>query len=523
MNRSVSEVFLPKDIEILNIKGISEEKIEIQYTHLLEGFPFISLDRPAIIDDGIVKPCRELSEKYIDVYNEYCKSGADIQKFVPASGAASRMFKRLFEVLTKLSDDEVTSDAIDNKDEYKDIRQFLNEIKSFAFYDDLKRVVAQKDLDLESMINDKYYIGILSYLITDLGLNYGKLPKGLLKFHRYIDECRTPASEHLVEAAKYAMQKSAVCKIHFTVSPEHFDLFNDHIDSIKSDYEKRFNVVYDISFSKQKPSTDTISVDVDNKPFRDKDGKLFFRPGGHGALIENLNDLDADLVFVKNIDNVAPDRLKPEVINNKKVLAGLLVDIQNNIKHFMNVIDSGELSKKFTKEIIYFIEHNLNIKVDKDVKDLDSDKKIKYFRRILNRPIRVCGMVKNEGEPGGGPFWVKNSKGNLSLQIVESSQIDMNNEDQKEILNRSTHFNPVDLVCGLKDYKGNKFNLIKYIDHNTGFIADKSVNGKEIKALELPGLWNGAMANWITIFAEVPVSTFSPVKVVNDLLREEHK
>lgn len=374
---------------------------------------------------------------------------------------------------------------------------------------------------IDALLEERQYKAIVSNLLEAAGLNYGALPKGLLKFHRYADGVRTPLEEHLVEGALYAAGKSGEANVHFTVSTEHRQLFQQLVDAKVAEYEAKYGIRYHVSFSEQKPSTDTVAADMENKPFRDK-GKLLFRPGGHGALIENLNDLDADVVFIKNIDNVVPDRLKGDTVTYKKLLAGVLVTLQAKAFDYLRLLDGGHYSHDQLEEIIRFVQRDLRCR-RADLKQLEDADLVIYLRKKLNRPMRVCGMVKNVGEPGGGPFLAYNPDGTVSLQILESSQIDMKDPEKKAMFEQGTHFNPVDLVCAVRDYKGNKFNLLNYVDKATGFISYKSKGGKELKALELPGLWNGSMSDWNTVFVEVPLSTFNPVKTVNDLLREQHQ
>lgn len=374
---------------------------------------------------------------------------------------------------------------------------------------------------INALLEERQYKAIVSNLLEAAGLNYGALPKGLLKFHRYADGVRTPLEEHLVEGALYAAGKSGEANVHFTVSTEHRQLFQQLVDAKVAEYEAKYGIRYHVSFSEQKPSTDTVAADMENKPFRDK-GKLLFRPGGHGALIENLNDLDADVVFIKNIDNVVPDRLKGDTVTYKKLLAGVLVTLQAKAFDYLRLLDGGHYSHDQLEEIIRFVQRDLRCR-RADLKQLEDADLVIYLRKKLNRPMRVCGMVKNVGEPGGGPFLAYNPDGTVSLQILESSQIDMKDPEKKAMFEQGTHFNPVDLVCAVRDYKGNKFNLLNYVDKATGFISYKSKGGKELKALELPGLWNGSMSDWNTVFVEVPLSTFNPVKTVNDLLREQHQ
>jgi hypothetical protein len=381
---------------------------------------------------------------------------------------------------------------------------------------------------IAALIEEKAYKTVVRNLLDITGLNYGQLPKGLLKFHRSdnavsgeSDIARTAMEEHLAEGALYAQNADKEVNLHFTVSPEHKALFEKLVDEKLPFYEALFDVKYHIGFSEQKPSTDTIAADENNEPFRDK-GRLLFRPGGHGALIENLNDIDADIIFIKNIDNVVPDAHKKPTVLYKKLIAGVLVSVQKKIFNYLELIDSGKYTHDQLLEMLYFLQNELNIK-HPNTKFLEDVELVLYIKSKLNRPIRVCGMVKNVGEPGGGPFLTVNTDETVSPQILESSQIDLSDCVKKEMFEQGTHFNPVDLVCAVRDYKGEKFHLPDYVDKNTGFISLKSKNGKALKALELPGLWNGAMSNWNTIFVEVPIETFNPVKTVNDLLRPEHK
>jgi Domain of unknown function (DUF4301) len=436
---------------------------------------------------------------------------------VPASGAASRMFKALFEFKDAFQHAQADEQLAKNKA----LTAFFKDLRKFAFYQNLEESMAAKGLNLSQALADKKYDLVLANLLEDSGLGYGNLPKGLLQFHSYESFTRTPAEEHLVEGANYAKDAQGKVLLHFTVSPEHRSRFDELMAKVKNRYEKEYGVSYEIGFSEQKLSTDTIAVGLDNQPFRNKDGSLLFRPAGHGALLENLNELDADIIFVKNIDNVVPDRLKATTYTYKKAIAGLLLDYQQRIFAYLDQLDKGEANDQLLDEIASFLEKELCVKTDQSF--ASKDLKISYLRGKLNRPIRVCGMVKNEGEPGGGPFWAKNSDGSMSLQIAESAQIDMDNAAQKAIAASATHFNPVDLVCATKDYKGRKFDLLQFRDPMTGFISEKSKDGKTLKALELPGLWNGAMADWNTLFMEVPIETFNPVKTVNDLLRDQHQ
>ena len=491
-----------EDKDFLAKKGISEEKLNAQLDCFKTGFPWLKLAGAASADNGITIPADTEKKEYLAAWDEYLNGSGKVLKFVPASGAASRMFKNLFEFL-------------DNEEKTDFINKFENNLSKFAFIDDLKEAIAKAG-------GDESLKAAIAALLGDEGLSYGKLPKGLLKFHKYEDGARTPVEEHLVEGALYAGGKNGDVNVHFTVSPEHRPLFEALVEKVTPKYEEKFGVKYAIGFSEQKSSTDTVAANPDNTPFRGKDGKILFRPGGHGALIENLNELDADIIFIKNIDNVVPDRLKPETVEYKKLIAGVLVSKQKKAFEYLELLESGKYTHAELEEIIHFLHSDLSCR-NPELKDLEDAELAIYLKNKLNRPMRVCGMVKNVGEPGGGPFMAYNQDGTISLQILESSQIDTNNEEYMQMFQNGTHFNPVDLVCAVKDYKGNKFDLTKYVDPLTGFISSKSKDGKELKALELPGLWNGAMSDWNTIFVEVSLGTFNPVKTVNDLLREQHQ
>ena len=502
-----------EDKDLLAMKGISEQQIAEQLACFEKGFPFLKLFAAASVENrGIMLADENARKTYLAAWDAYMEGDKKIVKFVPASGAASRMFKNMFEFLG--ADYDVPTTDFEKK--------FFSNIKNFAFYADLDEAcVKNSGKGIDALISEGNYKAVVANLLEAAGLNYGALPKGLLKFHKYENGVRTPLEEHLVEGALYAAGKSGEVNVHFTVSTEHRELFAKLVDEKVAQYAAKYGVKYNISFSEQKPSTDTVAADMENKPFRDN-GKLLFRPGGHGALIENLNDLDADVVFIKNIDNVVPDRLKADTVTYKKLLAGVLVILQKQAFEYMELLDSGHYRHDELENIIRFVQQQLHCRKD-DIKDLEDTDLVIYLRKKLNRPMRVCGMVKNVGEPGGGPFLAYNPDGSVSLQILESSQIDMNDPEKKAMFEKGTHFNPVDLVCAVRDYKGNKFNLLNYVDKATGFISYKSKGGKELKALELPGLWNGSMSDWSTVFVEVPLSTFNPVKTVNDLLREQHQ
>ena len=500
-----------EDKVLLAEKGISEEQIAAQLQTFEKGFPFLRLKAAASVGNGILSPSEEARKHYVAAWDAYKQSGKKICKFVPASGAASRMFKNMFEFLDAPYDVPATDFE----------KAFFAGIHKFAFFEALDAAcVKNNGCGVDALVAAGNYKEVVACMLQPKGLNYGQLPKGLLLFHKYAEGARTPLEEHLVEAALYASSKGEA-EVHFTVSAEHEALFKALVEEKLPAYEKAYGVKLHVTFSVQKPSTDTLAATMENEPFR-VDGKLLFRPGGHGALIENLNDLQADVLFVKNIDNVVPDRLKEETVVYKQVLAGILVTLQQKVFGYLEKLESGNYGHADLEEIIRFVQQDLFCRKE-DVKDLEDADLVLYLRRKLNRPMRVCGVVKNVGEPGGGPFLAYNSDGTVSLQILESSQIDKNNPEYVAMFKNGTHFNPVDLVCAVKDYKGNKFNLSDYVDKATGFISYKSKNGKELKALELPGLWNGAMSDWNTVFVEVPLGTFNPVKTVNDLLREQHQ
>ena len=504
--------FTEQDQDQIMVQGVSLDQIDQQINHFVQGFPYLNVIKAATIGDGIIRVEENQLPTYIHRFDEAAHE-RELVKFVPASGAATRMFKSLFAALDGKSD--------------KSVDEVFARIKDFAFYEDLKEAMAAKGQDLDKATAENNWQlplrqTILNFLLTNEGLDYGSLPKGLLKFHRYADGPRTPVEEHLVEGAAYANSDGLV-KIHFTVSPEHRDRFEQLIEAQRADYEAWLGVTFDVTFSEQKKSTDTISVNMDNSPFRNADGSLLFRPAGHGALIENLNDIQADIVFIKNIDNVVPDYLKEPTVTYKKVLAAVLLDAQQQIARLQGLLESDDVSDGYLAEADELLRRTLFTLPPDNFDELTKPEKLEYYRRKLDRPVRVCGMVKNVGEPGGGPFWAKNGDGSVSLQVVESAQIDLANPAQKAIFDEATHFNPVDLVCGLKDRNGRKYDLPAYRDPQTGFITAKSKDGKDLKAQELPGLWNGAMADWNTIFVEVPLITFNPVKTVNDLLRREHQ
>ena len=495
-----------KDLKQIAQRGISEEQIKTQLHQFETGFPFLKLESAAAVGRGIVAPTEAERKNYVQAWEDYKAAGRRIVKFVPASGAASRMFKNMFAFVDADYDTPTTDFE----------KKYFDEIEHFAFFDALDAVCRKNEgKGVKELMAEGNYKAVAANMLRKEGLNYGQLPKGMLLFHKYDEGARTPMEEHLVEGALYAASNGEA-HVHFTVSHDHLEFFKQKVAEKADGFAQKYGIKYDISFSEQKPSTDTVAANTDNTPFRESDGSLLFRPGGHGALIENLNEIEADVVFIKNIDNVVPDRLKPETVEWKQVIAGVLVTLQKQAFEYLRMLDAGATEAQL-KEMADFVEKQLCI--DPKGNNVDAD----YLRRKLNRPMRVCGVVKNVGEPGGGPFLTYNQDGTVSLQILESSQIDTQNEEYMKMFTQGTHFNPVDLVCAVRDYKGQPFQLPDFVDKTTGFISSKSKGGKELKALELPGLWNGAMSDWSTVFVEVPLGTFNPVKTVNDLLRPQHQ
>lgn len=484
-------MFTTEDLKQIEQHGLTREAVEVQLENFRKGFPYLKIVRSAVVGDGIVAVEEREAERLRAEYRA-AQSRLRIEKFVPASGAATRMFKDLFAF-------------VESGQMNPTVEKLAQNIDRFAFAEALSEKVSL-DAPLKDVVKT----------IVGEGLEYGSKPKGLLLFHNYPTGARTPFEEHLAEGAMYASSDGEV-NIHFTVSPEHVEGFSSLFESVRERYERRYEVKYNISMSVQKSSTDTIAVNEDCTPFREADGKLLFRPAGHGALIENLNDIDADVIFIKTIDNVAPDHLKADTIKYKEVLAGLLVTTQERVFDLLAQMEAGSAD---LAEVERFVEKELCVVLPASVKGADESVRREALMRILDRPLRVCGMVRNEGEPGGGPFWAESADGTVALQIAESSQIA---PEQKSLMADATHFNPVDLVCATRNRKGERYDFREYVDAATGFISSKSKSGRTLLAQELPGLWNGAMSNWNTLFVEVPISTFSPVKVVTDLLRPEHQ
>lgn len=501
--------FSKKDLEQIEGHNLSLAQIEKQLENFKKGFPFVNLEKPAVIGDGILQIEESNAMDYVNAFEDYA-ANANIVKFVPASGAATRMFKDLYDFKSSFDSKK------NSLEDFPAVKEVVENIEKFAFYESLL------PLGIENALKEKDYLKVVELILEDSGLSYGQSPKATIIFHKYDDEVRTSFEEHLVEAAKYCLNDKKEVRLHFTISGNHKEKFSELLEKVKAKYEERFSCTYEIEFSEQKSSTDTVAVYLDNTLVRDNEGNIVFRPAGHGALIENLNEINADIVFIKNIDNVIHDKYKDITYKYKKVLAGILVRVKKKIDYYLNILVGLDFETSIFSEIKDFCRDSLAI----EIKDLSDFKEVENYREyllsILNKPIRVCGMVKNEGQPGGGPFWIRRENGELSLQIVESAQVDMNSEIQKSIFNNSTHFNSVDLVCSVRNFKGEKFELTDFVDYNTGFITEKSQQANKIKVQELPGLWNGSMANWITIFVQVPLETFTPVKTINNLLDKGH-
>jgi len=493
-------MFTRNDLNLLEAKGISPEQAREQLDNFTKGFPYLPIVEAATPGRGIHCFDSAQIDKLTALYDRL-KVQKRVVKFVPASGAATRMFKDLFTHVQEGKPNQASDEV-------------LKQIDRFAFGSLLLKFCKERGIfKTESR-------AVLETLLSKEGLGYGSLPKALLLFHTYPDHARTAFEEHLAEGALYGESANKEVFIHFTVSPEHQAAFDSLMREVVPGFEQATGKRFLITTSFQKASTDQLAANLSNEPFRNPDGSLLFRPGGHGALLENLNELDADILFIKNIDNVVPDRLKAPTVRYKKALAGLLLQMQEEIFGRLGELQNPAPDAGFIEQTARWTEENLGVRLPGNFHACDTERKRSWLIDRLNRPIRVCGMVKNEGEPGGGPFWVKESDGTLTLQIAESSQID---PAEISIMHNSTHFNPVDLVCGIRDYQGKPFNLPDFRDPATGFITEKSKDGQRLKAQELPGLWNGAMARWNTLFVEVPIETFNPVKTVNDLLRPQHQ
>lgn len=507
--------------------GVNAAQARRQLELFDRGIPPIRLVRPATVGDGIKVLSKTEIQAAIARFDPAQAAGR-MTKFVPSSGAATRMFKSLAHCLQSLpeTDQPMTQgDARKEGENLAELAFFITGLrkKRFAFFDDLRRVMDQAGYDIEQLISRGAYRPILDFLLTRRGLDYENIPKALVKVHRLAGDSLTFFEEHLLESLEYIMDQQGVCRIHFTIPPGHDARrhFEEHWREVRERHSARA-VHWRVSFSEQKPSTQTLAVDEQNRPFRVEPGRILLMPSGHGALLENLGDLSADLVFIKNIDNVMPQRLRGGVVRAKKILGGHLLGLQQAIFDFLPDLNRGRRDRGFLDSVIRFCRRELFLPLPPDFNTLAADAQRLWLFEQLNRPLRVCGMIRNRGEPGGGPFWIREKSGRLRLQIVEASQVDADSPTQKKIHRSATHFNPVDMICGLTDFRGNRFDLRQLVDPESGFISCKSWTGSPIKVLELPGLWNGAMADWLSVFVEVPTATFAPVKTVNDLLRPVH-
>jgi hypothetical protein len=505
------DYFSDEEIRQIREHGLTEAQVREQIQRFRTGATPIRLNRPCTAGDGIISIAAQDMDALVK-YHERESARGKLMKFVPASGAASRMFREWFRCIERGCFD--TEGAAHN---------FFSDMRKFAFYNELDDLIKRKGQNLDDWLKQGRYRDVLASILMPEGLNYGNLPKALLKFHAYPEGSRTALEEHLMEAVLYVQDQERTCRIHFTVSGEHLLDVETYLSGIRKIYEKRYNVRFDIGVSVQSAATDTISLDRENRPFLDETGKMVLRPGGHGALLSNLNRLSAaDIVFLKNIDNVVPDHLKAPTVLYKKILGGYLIMLRERVFNDLRRLTDDSVDEKDLAQIISFCQAKLQIVFPSSFAGLSfADKRTVVFSK-LNRPIRVCGMVKNEGEPGGGPFWADEGEGTQSLQIVEESQVDMFSKAQREIWASAAYFNPVDLVCGITDYRGRKHDLQRFVNQQTFSIVNKSEKGRDLRALELPGFWNGSMADWITVFVEVPLETFNPVKTIYDLLRPAH-
>lgn len=518
-------IFSQQDQRQIEALGINPSQVEAQLAIFRKGHSYLLLNRPCTLGDGILQIPPEEKKTFVEIQEKAAQEGRFI-KFVPASGVASRMFQALlscYHTFPTRGMEELFQEADPFHNDLKACSSFLNNLDRFAFFEELKKCLDREGLEREVWTEPGNCPAILGCLLTEKGLNYANLPKGLIQFHRYPNQNRTSFEEHLMEASRIVCDSRRINRLHFTVSIGHQEGFIGFFEKVRPLYEQITQSQFEVTFSSQSHTTDTISVDLDNQPFHQHDGSLLFRPGGHGALLTNLNDLQGDLIYIKNIDNIQPDHLKGDTILWKKVLGGFLIQVQEKVHHYLKALHRKETDPVLIEEAWAFCRDQLSISEPPGSGPRSLLSRKAFILEKLNRPIRVCGMVKNEGEPGGGPFWVQGKDGTLSLQIVEKAQVDPKASEQQGLWARATHFNPVDLVCAVRDYRGCPFDLHRYTDPGAIFLSRKSYQGQALKALELPGLWNGSMADWITVFIEVPISTFTPVKTVMDLLRPAHQ
>ncbi len=539
--KTLNSIFSENDLRQINLRRMDEAKLLQQLDLIRKGTQFVAVEKSCAFNDGIF-PLNEVSIQRYEHLFAHAQQAGHITKFIPASGASTRMFQSLLLLRGKsqISPQSLELEAQKGSKEAADAQLFFQNLSAFAFTPALEKVLLRDGLSLNSLLEKGGYSALLDYLFGERGLALSFLPKALIPFHKYAQEIRTSFAEHLVDAEADAADATGLCRIHFTVSPEH----RKALETLAQESSKAFtkqNIRYEISFSEQLPHTDTIAADEHFQPFRDGKGQILFRPAGHGVLLENLQNTQSDIIFLKNIDNVQPDRLKPEALKYRRAMGGLLIYLQQQIFSLLNRLEAlpiftdtlDETSESRTlygtlfAEIVNFAEQNLGLRLPEEKRipaSMQTGEVLKnFFLHLLNRPIRVCAMIKNQGEPGGGPFWVRDGEGILRVQILEIHQIDITNPLQASIVKGSTHFNPVDIVCGLRDKNGSPFNLLDFVDNSTYCIIHKSYLGRDLLALEWPGLWNGAMGFWNTVFVELPATTFSPVKKATDLLRPEHK
>ena len=514
----IAHPFTEPDLKQLRDRGIPAERAAGYLATFAEGLPYVVLDRPCATGDGVTVLDGSELERLCRRGDEAAGAGR-FSKFVPASGAATRMFQPLLSARARAADESATVEDLRDLPEYPALREFMTRLEHFAFYPELKAKLGDSGKRLQPLRDAGQFRAVLDCLLDAGGLGYAGRPKGLIPFHRYPDDCRTPVAEHLLDARAYVRDHNGTARVHFTVSPEHRAAVEAHVAALRRRYEdghRRF----DVTLSEQRPDTDTLAATLDNQPFREPDGSLSFRPGGHGALLANLNDLRADIVFIQNIDNVAVD--PDAAIRHRKALGGHLVHVQARVFDYLDRLHP-DAAPPFLDEVLRFTRAALSIVPPEGLRRAPVAGRVRFLRETLERPLRVCGMVPSGGEPGGGPFWVRGADGTCSLQIVESSQVNMEEPGQRDVFAASTHFNPVDLVCGVRDRSGQCFDLTRFSDPRSAFISIKSSGGRKLKALEHPGLWNGGMARWNTVFVEIPAETFTPVKTVLDLLRQEHR
>jgi hypothetical protein len=520
----IENPFSAQDIQAFAVRGLTVAKVREQLAVFKKGPGFCRLNRPCTPGDGIMILNRSDEERLFAIFEQTAAEGRAL-KFIPASGAATRMFKSLLDIRNRLNPPDATLSqkaAVLDKNDEKVLQEFSRNLPKYAFYKDLQTVLERRGMKLDELCRQGQYQPLLDSLLSSPGLDLARRPKGLIPFHVYADHVRTPLEEHLKEATAYLKDRQGLVRLHLTVSAGQENPFKEFLKRILKRYEQG-GIKFQITFSDQNPGTDTLAVDKNNQPLRDRQNQLIWHPGGHGALLNNLNALQGDIIFIKNIDNVGPDRLKAEIIRYKKILGGLLITLQERIFEFLEKLTNDAAGPNDLAQAFRFIHEWLSIETPAAVKQGSEAAKVRFLIQCLHKPLRICGMVKNEGEPGGGPFWVEDPDGSVSLQIVESSQVNHALPEQETLWQSSTHFNPVDLVCGVRDYTGQPFDLRQFIDPQKGFISSKSRDGEEYQVYEWPGLWNGAMAYWNTVFIEVPLITFTPVKTFLDLLRKEHQ